>query len=373
MGLTRFAFARSVTIIMLFVAMMIFGTVSYQRINAQKLPELDIPAVTVSITYPGALPGDVDQLVTREVEDAIGELGNIDYIKSVSRDGFSQVITIFLQGIDPSLATADVNNKVAGIRDKLPKEIGEPSILKLDPNTQPSVILGVQTKMAPEEAFELVRDVIKPRLQVLPGVGSVNILGGYEREIQVRFDPYKLRAYGLTIQQIQQALAAQNLDAPGGTADRGRSQLNLRTSGIYPTAEAMGDLPVANTAQGAVRLRNIAESVDTHKQVWTRANIDGVEGIGLSISRQVGGNDIKVADATKAEAERLNKDLPPGTSLVLVRDDTMTTRISLNGVQGALISSIVMVSLIIMLFLHTPRAIPIILIAVPTCMISSYS
>ena len=374
MGLTRFAFARSVTIIMIFVALIIFGIVSYGRLNAQKLPELDIPAVTVSITYPGALPYDVDQLVTREVEDAIGELGNIDYIKSTSREGFSQVITVFREGIDPSLATADVNNKVAGIRDKLPKEIGEPSILKLDPNTQPSVILGLQTNLAPEEAFELVRDVIKPRLQVLPGVGAVNILGGYEREIQVRFDPYKLRAYGLTIQQVQQALANQNLDAPGGTAERGRGQLNLRTSGIFPSAEAMGDLPVATTPQGnVVRLRNIAESVDTHKQVWTRAYIDGVEGIGLSISRQVGGNDIKVADATKAEAERINKDLPPGTQLILVRDDTAMTRTALNGVQGALVSSIIMVALVIMLFLHTPRALPIILIAVPTCMIASYS
>src|SRR5215207_2862095 len=239
MGLTNFAFARSVTIIMLFVAMILFGWVAYGRLNSQKLPELDIPAVTVTVMYPGALPYDVDQLVTRELEDAIGELGNIDYIKSVSREGFSQVITVFLQGIDPSLATADVNNKVAGIRDKLPKEIGEPSILKLDPNTQPSVILGIKTNLPREEAFELVRDKVKPRLQVLPGVGSVNTLGGYEREIQVRFDPYKLRSYGLTIQQVQQALANQNLDAPGGTADRERQQLNLRTSGIYPTAEAM--------------------------------------------------------------------------------------------------------------------------------------
>jgi HAE1 family hydrophobic/amphiphilic exporter-1 len=138
MGLTRFAFARSITIIMIFMALIIFGVVSYGRLNAQKLPELDIPAVTVSISYPGALPSDVDQLVTREVEDAIGELGNIDYIKGTSREGFSQVTVVFLQGIDPSLATADVNNKVAGIRDKLPKQIGEPSILKLDPNTQPS-------------------------------------------------------------------------------------------------------------------------------------------------------------------------------------------------------------------------------------------
>ena len=374
MGLTRFAFARPITIIMIFVAMIIFGYVSFGRINSQKLPELDIPAVTVTIIYPGALPGDVDQLVTREVEDAIGELGNIDYIKSTSREGFSQVITVFLEGIDPSLATADVNNKVAGIRDKLPKEIGEPSILKLDPNTQPSVILGLQTNLPPEEAFDLARDTIKPRIQVLPGVGQVNTLGGYEREIQVRFDPYKLRSYGLTIQQVQAAVAAQNLDVPGGTAERGRGQLNLRTSGMYPSAEAMGDLPVATTPQGVVvRLRNVAETVDTHKQVWTRAYIDGVEGIGLSISRQVGGNDIKVADATIAEVERINKDLPPGTQIILVRDDTGMTRIALNSVQGALVSSIIMVALVLMLFLHTPRALPIILIAVPTCMIASYS
>src|SRR5215217_3231765 len=373
MGLTRFAFARSITIIMLFAALIIFGAVSYGRINSQKLPELDIPAVTVSITYPGALPGDVDQLVTRELEDAIGELGNIDYIKSVSREGFSQVIVVFLQGIDPSLATADVNNKVAGIRDKLPKEIGEPSILKLDPNTQPSVILGVKTNLAPEEAFELVRDVIKPRLQVLPGVGAVNILGGYEPAIQVQFDPYKLRAYDLTIQQVQQAVANQNLDAPGGTADRDRQQLNLRTSGIFASAEAMGDLPVASTPNGTVRLRNMAQTVDTHKQVWTRAYVDGVEGIGLSISRQVGGNDIKVADAVNAETERLNKDLPPGTKLIQVRDDTQTTRIALNSVNGSLINAVILVSLVIMLFLHTWRAIPIILIAVPTCMIASYT
>src|SRR3954451_24186883 len=186
MGLTKFAFARPTTIIMIFVAMIIFGWVSFGRLNSQKLPELNIPAVTVTIIYPGALPGDVDQLVTREVEDAIGELGNIDYIKSSSREGFSPVITVSLEGIDPSMATADVNNKVAGIRDKLPKEIGEPSILKLDPNTQPSVILGLQTNLAPEEAFEVVRDMVKPRLQVLPGVGQVNTLGGYEREIQVQ-------------------------------------------------------------------------------------------------------------------------------------------------------------------------------------------
>src|SRR3954451_13920624 len=106
MGLTKFAFARPTTIIMIFVALIIFGAVSFGRLNSQKLPELDIPAVTVTIIYPVALPGDVDQLVTREVEDAIGELVNIDYIKSTSREGFSQVITVFLEGVDPSLATA---------------------------------------------------------------------------------------------------------------------------------------------------------------------------------------------------------------------------------------------------------------------------
>lgn len=373
MGLTRTAVFHPIPMLMLFVGMILVGAVAHQKLNVQLLPQINYPTVAVVITYPGATADDMEQLVTRQIEDTIATLGNIDHITSTSREGFSQVVVQFVDSVNSDVAPSNVSNQVNSIRNKLPSGITDPSILKFDPSQAPILNLGLSGSLSLRAMYDLARDTVQQQLQVLPGVGAVNLTGGLDRQIDVKLDPYRLQAYGLTIPQVINAINLQNDGTPGGAVQFDRGQVSTRLYGRYLSADQMRDLPITGGSTGTVLLRQVAVIEDSHKHVYARSYVDGKEGVALTVSRQSGANEIDTDDGLIEGVKTVNQQLPADTTLTAVSDLTTTTRNAIDGVQRSLMEAVVLTAIVILIFLHSPRGTAIVLCAIPTSLITTYA
>src|SRR5688572_27613401 len=266
MGLTRVAITRPVFILMVISAMVVLGLVSFFRLNAELFPNINVPVVTISTTYAGASPDDVDRLITQPIQDSVAGIANVDVLQASSTEGRSQVTITFTDNANVDTAAIDVQRRVGAIVGQLPEDADAPSVLKLDPSQQPVLFLTFSGGMPLDRLFQFAEDRIKPRLESQSGVASVTINGGLEREVQVQVDPARLRAYGLTIDQVSQALARENQGLPSGSIDRGRERLTLRVYGLFQSVEEIRELLLTGPTGATVRLTDVAALVDTYKR-----------------------------------------------------------------------------------------------------------
>jgi HAE1 family hydrophobic/amphiphilic exporter-1 len=372
MGLTRVAIIRPVFILMVITAMVILGLVSFTRLNAELFPSISFPVVTVVTTYSGASPDDVDRLITQPLQDAIAGIANIDVLQSSSVEGRSQITITFLDSANVDTAAIDVQRRVGAVVNQLPADADTPSVLKLDPGLQPVLFLGFNGNMSLDQLFQLADDKIKPRLESQNGVASVTISGGLQREIQIQVDPNRLRAYGLTIDQISQALARENQGQPSGSIDRGRERISLRVYGLFQSIDDIREVQVPLSTGANIRLGEVAQVVDTFKKPTSRTWLNGQEAVSMTITKQSGSNEIATVDGVRAEIERINRDLPNGARLSIISDNSVATRNSLNGVYRSLFEAVILTGLVLLVFLHTLRSTMIVLFAIPTSLITTF-
>ena len=372
MGLTRVAIVRPVFILMVISAMVILGLVSFTRLNAELFPSINVPVVSVSTTYTGASPDDVDRLVTKPLQDAIAGIANVDVLQSSSSEGRSQITITFLDSADVDTAAIDVQRRVGAVANQLPADADTPSILKFDPGLQPVLFLAVNADMPLDRVFQLVNDKVKPRLESQNGVASVTISGGLQREVQIQVDPNRLRAYGLTIDQVSQALARENQGQPSGSIDRGRERISLRVYGLFQSVDEIREVQVAGPTGANIRLGDVAQVIDTFKKSTSRTWLNGQEAVSMTITKQSGSNEIATVDSVKAEIDRLNKDLPNGAKISIISDNSVATRNSLAGVERSLVEACLLTGLVLLVFLHTLRSTMIVLFAIPTALITTF-
>jgi HAE1 family hydrophobic/amphiphilic exporter-1 len=342
MGLTRVAIARPVFMLMVISAMVILGLVSFFRLNQELYPSINIPIVSVVTSYAGAGPEDVERLVTQPVEDTVSGIANVDVVSSTSREGLSQVTVTFTDAADLNSAAVDVERRVGAIRSALPADAQSPSVLKLDTAAIPVLSMALTGDAPAARLFQIATDEIKPRLETRNGVASVDVQGGLQREVQVRVDPARLKAYGLTLDQVNQALTRENQGVPGGTIEQGSSQTNLRLYGLFQSVDQLRDLVVAGGGRN-VRLRDVADVVDTYRRITTRSYLNGHEAIGISAAR-----------------------------VDVILDTSIFTRNSLRGVQRSLAEAVLLTGLVLLVFLHTLRSTVVVLFAIPTSLISTF-
>src|SRR4051794_3261601 len=372
MNLTRLAVYRPVFILMVISALVVLGTVSFTRLNAELYPNVNTPVVTVLTTYSGATPEDVERLVSKPIEDAVAGIANVDVINTSSSEGVSQVSILFTDAANVDVAAVDVERRISAIRAQLPTDADPPSVLKIDPSQQPILYLALAGDLSPGQLFDIAKDDVKPRLQTRNGVGTVDLRGGLEREVQVQINPARLRGFNLTLDQAAQALARENQGVPGGALDYGERKLNVRLYGLYQSAAELRELTVATTATGVVRLGDVADVVDTYKKVTSRAFLNGKPAVSLTITKQSGANEITTVDAVRAEITRLNRTLPGGAQIIVANDVSRFTRNSLSGVQRTLVEAVLLTGLVLLVFLHTLRSTTIVLFAIPTSLVSTF-
>ena len=372
MGLTRLSIQRPLTILMVILRIVLMGAISYTHLRVDRLPPIDIPFLGINVSYPQASAQDVELLVTQPIENAVSGLSGVTSVSSNSNEGRASVTIRFANGTNIDAAALDVGRRVAAVRRQLPADATDPTIFKADPNASP--ILNIALSGAPvAQLFDLANTSLQPALQSVPGVASVSISGGLQREIQVQVNYTKLAAYGVTIQQISTALTAANVTSPVGSLDQGTKTLNMRAVGAVEQFSALEQLVVQQTTTGGpILLRDVATVTEGYKNQTQFQRMNGAEAVGLTVVKQSDANELQVSSDVKAKLEELRKLLPDGTQLQITNDNSIFTQASLDSIQRDLVLAILLVGIVMLLFLHQWRNTVIVLLAIPTVLISTF-
>ena len=370
MWLTSLSIRRPLLMLMVISALLVVGLVSWARLPVDLFPALDYPIVTVTTVYPGAGPDAVDTLVTKRIEDVVAGMNDIDYMQSSSYEGVSSIFVVFTDRASKDSAL-EAERRVNSIRGELPTDIRAPSVGKFNPNEQPVLVLGVSGNRDLGQLQHLVEDKVQKRLEAMGGVGRVTLIGGLEREVQVQVDQQKLQARGLSILQVNQALAADNMNVPAGSlTERGRDW-TVRLNNQAQTPEELNGVLIASTPNGPVYLRDVATVVDSHKRVQTIQRSDGNPALGITIVKTASANAIDTVDGIKREIQNIQRELPADVRIDVILDGSVFTRNSVHDVQTELTQAVVLTGLVLLLFLHTLRATAIVLLAIPTSLIAT--
>jgi HAE1 family hydrophobic/amphiphilic exporter-1 len=372
MSLTRLAVVRPLTVLMGLLGLVIMGGVAYSFLKIDRLPPISVPFVSVSVSYTGATAQDIEQLVTIPIENAVSGMPGVSSVTSSSSEGSSNVSVQLVDGTDPTQASLEVERRVNAIRARLPSDAGDPRVNKADPNAQPIMSVAL-TGGKPDQLFQVANDQFIPTLQSVPGVGSVNISGGLQTEIQVKVDYAKLSAYGLTLAQITTALTNANVDAPVGSIQQNTQTLNVRSLGAFQTIDDLSNLVISQTTTGGpVLLHDLATVSLGYKQQTQLQRLNGEDAVGLQIVKQSDANALQVADDVRVGLRKLQSLLPSSSKVIVTNDNSVFTRASLDAIQHDLLLSVLLVGGVMLLFLHAWRHTVIVLLAIPTSLISTF-
>src|SRR5579871_194622 len=371
MGLTRLAVFRPLTILMIILGIVIMGGMAYTFLSVDQYPTISYPIIVVNMQYPQASAEDVEQQVATPIENAVAGVSGIQTITSNSSQGAATVRIQLVEGADANQAALDVQRALARIARTFPLTATAPTVFKADPSARPILNIGL-TGAPLDQLYDAASNSIAPQLESVLGVASVNVSGGLIREVEVQVDYSKLAAYNLSVTQVQNAVSAANYSSSAGSIDQGQQTLTIRSLGLYTSLDDIMNVVVANTAGGPLLLRDVANVVQTYKQVTQRQRLDGTDAVGLNVVKDSNANLIQTADGVKATLATLQSALPAGASFHIRNDDSAFTRASLDSVQHDLFIALFMVALVTLVFLHDFRHTLIIILAVPTSMISTF-
>ena len=373
-GISGIAIRRPVFAVMVIAALMVLGLMGLSRIGTDLFPDVSFPLVTVAIPYPGASPEEVEQNVSKPIEDAVVSLNGIDRIRTYSREGLSTTIVIFKLGVDVQNAATEVRERVAQTRYKLPAEVKEPAISRVDVGATPVLTYTLQGGGRPlSETAKFAKDVIKPALEQVDGVAAVNVLGGADREIHVELDLARIDALKLSPLGIMEQLRAQNLSVPAGHYDEGTREISVRTVGELKTAADVRSIIVATTPDGSpVRLSDVAAIQDGYEELRTRIRANGDPSVSFEIVKQSGTNTVAVADAAKEKLAKITPTFPKGVTSDLIIDQSKFIRENTHEVEIAIVFGGAMAILVILLFMLDIRSTLISSVALPTSVISTF-
>jgi hydrophobic/amphiphilic exporter-1 (mainly G- bacteria), HAE1 family len=372
MFLTRLAVVRPLTVLMGLLGLVIMGGVSYTFLKIDRLPPISIPFVSVSMAYTGATAQDVELLIAQPIEDAVSGMSGVYSISSTSSEGSASVFVQLVDGTDPTQASLEVERRVNAIRSKLPADASDPRVNKADPNAQPIMEVALTGGKA-DQLFEVANDQFVPSLESVPGVAAINISGGQQTEVQVKVDYSKLAAYGLTLANITTALTNANVDAPVGSIDQGAQTLNVRSLGSFQSVGDLANVVISQTTTGGpILLSDLASVQAGYKQQTQLQRLNGTDAVGLAIVKQSDANALQVADSVRVALAKLQKLLPAGSQVVVTNDTSVFTRASLDAIQHDLLLSVLLVGGVMLLFLHAWRHTVIVLLAIPTSLVSTF-
>ncbi|AGB41514.1 cation/multidrug efflux pump [Halobacteroides halobius DSM 5150] len=373
MKLSDFSVERPVTVVMMVLLVLLLGTVSLTKLPVDLLPKLDLPYAVVMTNYSGAAPKQIEETVTKPIEEAIATVDNVKNIISISNPGSSLVIVEFDWGTDLNFATLDMRENISLVERMLPDDVGNPRVLKFDPTQMPIMRIGMSGDGSLENLKAIGKDVFKPTLERIPGVASVSVLGGLTREIQINVDQERLMAYGLTLNQISSSLRQSNLNLSGGSITRGNKNLLLKTVGEFNSIDQIRNLELL-TPQGAkISLKHVAKIIDTHKEIDQYTYLNGKRSIGLSIQKQSGANTVEVAKAVKKELANLKKQVNTDIQLEIVQDQAEFIAKAVNSVKKNGLIGAGLAMLVLFLFLRDIRSTFIIGTAIPISVVVAFT
>ncbi|HBH87700.1 MAG TPA: AcrB/AcrD/AcrF family protein [Syntrophaceae bacterium] len=373
MWLANTSIKRPVFATMFILALVVLGVVSYPEIGVDLFPKVDFPIVNITTTLKGASPEIMDIDVTDKIEETVNTINGVKTITSMSVEGASVVTVEFVLERDIDLAVQDVREKISMIRSKLPTDIDEPVIQKVDPDANPVLWLNLVGKRPIRELSMYADEVLKEKLQRINEVGAVRMYGLRLRQVRVWIDADRMRAYGVAPSDIMQALQRENLELPGGRIETISKEYEVKIKGEFSKVHDFNDLVVTYYNGAPVRLRDIGKAEDGMEEKRTVARFNGMTAVGLGIQKQSGTNTVEVVNRVKAELENIKKTLPPGMELGISFDQSTFINRSINEVQHHLIFGGFLAVLAVFIFLQNVRTTLISAVALPVSVIATFA
>ncbi len=373
MFISDFAIRRPIITVVTMIALVVFGLASLTRLDTDEFPSIDAPIVFVAIAYPGAAPDVVEREVVGRIEDKISGISGVDKINSTSTDGFAQIIVQFVFSKPVDQATQDIRDAISAVRAQLPAEILEPLIQRFDPNELPIVSLALtSTVLSTPELTQLADQSIGGELRAIPGVAQVNVVGGDSAQLNINVRPTDLASVGVGIDEVVNSIRAQNLAAPVGAVNNALEQRSIRLEGRLERPEDFNSLVISQRNGQLITLGQVASVEAGAAEPKSAALFNGVPAIGLDIVKSREYSTTAVADGLRARVDSLQKTLPAGTTIKIVRDAGVRVRDSVRNVEHALIEGALLTVFVVFLFLNSWRSTVITGLALPVSVLASF-
>ncbi len=372
MNLTQFSIRNPLVVAALAIALALFGIYSYLTLGVAVVPSISAPVVLVTTTEPGANPDTIETQITKPIEDAISTLRNIDTLTSTSSQGVSTVTVAFTTAANADLVGIDVERVVNGARSKLPAAANAPTVVKADTSAFPVLTFAVSGPQPLAQIDDVAENQVKRAIEAVPGVSSVSVVGAPTREIWIKADLAKLQARGLGLTSLQQALQSAQLEQPAGTLVSNSKDATVVLNGLVGDPRQLGDIVVSQTTGGPVYVRDVATIDDTLGTPSSIARVDGVPAITLTASKLPTASTITVSREVQNAMGSLAPSLPQGMQMRIVTDAATYTQQSFNTIQTTLIEAVILTGLILLLFLHTWRSTLIVMISIPTSVLTTF-
>ncbi len=376
MNFFHFVVHRPILFSMIFLAALMGGIFAFTQLQVDLLPTVNLPNVSVAVVNPGMGAEDVEELITKKLERVFSDLGGLDHIKSISREGVSEILVEFEYGQrDIDEAAIEVQRRINEVRNELPATIEEPIVRKLDPAARPIMTLTFSAPgLGERELRDYVENRLKRRFELVRNVAKVGVNGGLIRQINILVDRQKAESYGISLFQIFQTLKTHNANIPAGALkqDESRQEIVARTIGQFDSVEEIRDIALWRIGGRTIYVRDVAAVVDSYKEAKGYAALNGKPAISLEIKKQTGSNTVEIAKEIHALLEELRAELPRGGELVVARDDSEFIHQAIGGIRDAAWQGFLLAFLAVFLMLGRGRPALVIFISVPISIISTF-
>lgn len=374
MNITEIAIKRPSLIIVLFSVFALLGIIGFKNLSYELMPDFNQPVVVIKTIYPGAEPNEVETSVSRKIEDALSNLEGVDYLVTKSLPNASVIIANLKYGTDLDKTMQDAQRYIDNIRKDLPKDILSPEMSKVSPNDLPIMSISATSNLKPTEFYQKMKDDFLPQIQQIKGVAEITILGGEEREIQVKADKEKLKLYKVSLYQVVEAINRSGIDLPAGKVQTDTENNSVRLVGKYNDITAIQNVQIAMPFPGSpVYVKDVAEVSDGIKEITSYSRFNGKTGIGLMIKKQGDANAVDVSTLIKEKFQTIEKHNSNAEVHFVVTDDSTDNTISaVNSVVVDLILAVILVSFVMLLFLRSYKNALIVAVAIPTSLVTAF-
>ena len=374
MSIIEISIKKPLLIAVVFTVLTLGGLISYTQLNLELMPKMERPVLTVQTVYPGASASEVENAVTKTLEDALSSLENLNKISSVSMEGVSVITVELNERANVDLVLQDAQRKVSVVKSALPADVLDPSINKWASDELPIMNIAASAQMSPVDFSKFMEDRIHPRLAKLEGVGEVRMTGGTQREIRVNIDAEKLKTCNLSILQVLQAIESANVEIPAGNIENREAVFSVRLTARFTDLDELRRTAVATLPDGGkIRLMDVADVHDGIAEQRLINRIDGRQATGISIIRQSDANTVQVADLVKRELAAVEREFSDShVKFEIPLDDSVFTKAAANAVVIDLLLVFLIVSTVCFVFLHNFRAGVIIMISIPLAIIPTF-
>lgn len=362
---------RTVTVIMMTLVVLLGGTIAYNNLELAMTPDIDLPVALVSCSYTGAAPEEMEDLITKPIEETMATLTGVDTITSRSSSGSAIVVVKFVDGTDIDVATNDMRDKLDRVKGQLPDDADDPMIMKMDMNST-TISVGVTSdKYDVDTLYNLLDENVTSTFERIDGVSSVSLSGGSDDEVRIIVDQNKMQNYGITMSTIASALSAENTNLPSGDLKQGTTDISLRTVGEFESIEDIKNTFITTSSGNKVMVKDVAEVKETKKEKTSKSLINGKEGCTYSLSKQSDGNIVTVTDNVVKAMEKIQKDYPD-FELTMLTDTADYIKLSINNMVSTAFQAAIIAVLVLLIMLRSLKMALVIGVSIPTSIMATF-